>query len=95
MKDKTERRVEVPLDKPISNESCNDVSKPRKTDAIDDLLGGLRTDMEKMGVRTTAKGHCGTCGKCIVGKVKTAFPVSSEPQCDFYYIRAIPRSSWQ
>lgn len=41
-------------------------------DAIDDLLGSLSSDMEKMGVRTAAKGHCASCGKCIAGKVITA-----------------------
>lgn len=40
-----------------------------KTDTIDDLLGGLSSDLEKIGVRTTAKGHCAACNKCIVGKV--------------------------
>uniref|UniRef100_A0A8C7LY02 Leupaxin n=1 Tax=Oncorhynchus mykiss TaxID=8022 RepID=A0A8C7LY02_ONCMY len=42
-----------------------------KTDTIDDLLGGLSSDMEKMGVHTTAKGHCASCGKVIVGKVNS------------------------
>ncbi|XP_064186510.1 leupaxin [Anguilla rostrata] len=40
--------------------------------SIDDLLGGLRSDMERMGVRTSAKGLCTACGKCIVGKMITA-----------------------
>ncbi|XP_042338694.1 leupaxin [Plectropomus leopardus] len=44
----------------------------RKTDTIDDLLGGLSSDLEKIGVRTTAKGHCASCNKCIVGKLITA-----------------------
>ncbi|XP_059196646.1 leupaxin [Centropristis striata] len=44
----------------------------RKTDTIDDLLGGLSSDLEKIGVRTTAKGHCASCNKCIVGKMITA-----------------------
>lgn len=48
---------------PLSNK----VSK--SVDAIDDLLGSLSSDMEKMGVRTAAKGHCASCGKCIAGKV--------------------------
>lgn len=43
----------------------------KKTDTIDDLLGGLSTDLEKIGVRTTAKGHCASCNKCIVGKVQS------------------------
>lgn len=41
----------------------------KNIDAIDNLLGTLSSDMEKMGVRTTAKGHCASCGKCIAGKV--------------------------
>ncbi|KAM3876086.1 leupaxin [Diretmus argenteus] len=44
----------------------------RKTDAIDDLLGGLSSDLERIGVRTTPKGHCASCQKCIVGKMITA-----------------------
>ncbi|KAK5616238.1 hypothetical protein CRENBAI_015146 [Crenichthys baileyi] len=51
-------------------------SKPsnqrQNTDSIDDLLGGLSSDLEKIGVRTTAKGHCAACNKCIVGKMITA-----------------------
>ncbi|TNN60688.1 Paxillin [Liparis tanakae] len=42
------------------------------TDTIDDLLGGLSSDLEKIGVRTTAKGNCASCNKCIVGKMITA-----------------------
>ncbi|XP_029356109.1 leupaxin [Echeneis naucrates] len=44
----------------------------KRADAIDDLLGGLSSDLEKIGVRTTAKGHCASCNKCIVGKMITA-----------------------
>nr|XP_029135851.1 leupaxin-like isoform X2 [Labrus bergylta] len=44
----------------------------KNTDAIDDLLGSLSSDLEKIGVRTTAKGHCASCNKCIVGKMITA-----------------------
>lgn len=45
----------------------------KSVDAIDDLLGSLSSDMEKMGVRTAAKGHCASCGKCIAGKVLHKF----------------------
>lgn len=41
----------------------------KNKDIIDNLLGTLSSDMEKMGVRTMAKGHCASCGKCIAGKV--------------------------
>ncbi|XP_078116052.1 leupaxin [Sander vitreus] len=44
----------------------------KKTDTIDDLLGGLSSDLEKIGVRTTTKGHCASCNKSIVGKMITA-----------------------
>ncbi|KAI3368820.1 hypothetical protein L3Q82_025799 [Scortum barcoo] len=44
----------------------------KKADKIDELLGGLSSDLEKIGVRTTAKGHCAACNKCIVGKMITA-----------------------
>ncbi|XP_026161199.1 leupaxin [Mastacembelus armatus] len=44
----------------------------KKADTIDDLLGGLSSDLEKFGVRTVAKGHCASCNKCIVGKMITA-----------------------
>lgn len=44
-------------------------SASKTTDAIDDLLGGLSSDLEKIGVRTTTKGHCAYCNKSIVGKV--------------------------
>ncbi|XP_051930805.1 leupaxin isoform X3 [Hippocampus zosterae] len=40
----------------------------RDTDSIDDLLGGLSTDLEKIGVHTAAKGRCAACNKVIVGK---------------------------
>lgn len=51
-----------------SDEKASAVNK--KTDAIDDLLGGLSSDLEKIGIRTTAKGHCASCNKSIVGKVQ-------------------------
>ncbi|XP_037624770.1 leupaxin [Sebastes umbrosus] len=44
----------------------------KKTDTIDDLLGGLSSDLEKIGVRTAAKGNCASCNKSIVGKMITA-----------------------
>ncbi|XP_041095351.1 paxillin isoform X2 [Polyodon spathula] len=56
-------------------------SLPGKTgSSIDALLGDLSSDMEKMGVRTSAKGQCASCGKCIVGKVVTALGVPWHPE---------------
>uniref|UniRef100_A0A8C7YQU2 Leupaxin n=1 Tax=Oryzias sinensis TaxID=183150 RepID=A0A8C7YQU2_9TELE len=45
---------------------------PTAKDTIDELLGGLSSDLEKIGVRTNPKGHCAACHKCIVGKMITA-----------------------
>lgn len=49
---------------------ANESTTGNKTETIDELLGGLSSDLEKIGVRTTAKGHCASCNKCIAGKVK-------------------------
>ncbi|CAF93402.1 unnamed protein product, partial [Tetraodon nigroviridis] len=47
---------------------------------IDDLLGGLSSDLEKIGVQTTAKGTCASCKKCIVGKMITALGQMWHPE---------------
>ncbi|XP_075895702.1 leupaxin [Nelusetta ayraudi] len=55
-----------------SKSAASDTTVSKKNDAIDDLLGGLTSDLEKIGVRTVAKGHCAFCNKNIVGKLITA-----------------------
>ncbi|XP_051930803.1 leupaxin isoform X1 [Hippocampus zosterae] len=52
----------------------------RDTDSIDDLLGGLSTDLEKIGVHTAAKGRCAACNKVIVGKLVAALGETWHPQ---------------
>ncbi|XP_072295427.1 leupaxin isoform X2 [Eucyclogobius newberryi] len=52
----------------------------KKTDTIDELLGGLSSDLEKIGVKTTAKGHCAACQKIIVGKIITALGETWHPE---------------
>ncbi|TSY41746.1 Metalloprotease TIKI2 [Bagarius yarrelli] len=44
----------------------------KNIDMIDNLLGTLSKDMAQMGVCTTAKGQCASCGKGIAGKMITA-----------------------
>uniref|UniRef100_A0AAV2KUV2 LIM zinc-binding domain-containing protein n=1 Tax=Knipowitschia caucasica TaxID=637954 RepID=A0AAV2KUV2_KNICA len=51
-----------------------------KTNAIDELLGGLSLDLEKIGVKTAAKGHCASCQKVIVGKIITALGQTWHPE---------------
>ncbi|KPP72548.1 hypothetical protein Z043_108440 [Scleropages formosus] len=74
-KDKAEGQVpmvEISVPK-ASDQSSDKTPKSNQSGAsIDDLLGCLSSDMEKMGVRTSAKGQCASCGKCIVGKMITA-----------------------
>lgn len=53
----------------VRNDTAAQKQISKNIDAIDDLLGTLSSDMEKMGVHTAAKGHCASCGKCIAGKV--------------------------
>ncbi|XP_041862867.1 leupaxin [Melanotaenia boesemani] len=74
VKKKTEdRQQERKEDNSGPADSDTTATTPKqKTDAIDDLLGGLSSDLEKIGVRTTTKGHCAACNKCIVGKMITA-----------------------
>ncbi|XP_029938595.1 leupaxin isoform X2 [Salarias fasciatus] len=55
-----------------SNSHTKASNQRKTTDTIDDLLGGLSSDLEKIGVRTTTKGNCASCNKCIVGKMITA-----------------------
>lgn len=57
---------------PIGSSESADSETTKKNDAIDDLLGGLTSDLEKIGVRTATKGHCAFCNKTIVGKVSLA-----------------------
>ncbi|XP_008334577.1 leupaxin [Cynoglossus semilaevis] len=67
---------ETPQEKEKSNNGAGSDEKASSTrtitDSIDALLGGLSSDMEKIGVRTAAKGHCAFCHKSIVGKMITA-----------------------
>ncbi|KAM3618916.1 uncharacterized protein V6R79_000328 [Siganus canaliculatus] len=63
-----------------SGPDAKDPVRSKKTDSIDDLLGGLSSDLEKIGVRTAAKGHCASCNKCIVGKMITALGAVWHPE---------------
>ncbi|XP_020788836.1 leupaxin isoform X2 [Boleophthalmus pectinirostris] len=65
----------------MHRENSNVQPTPSKsTDTIDELLGGLSSDLEKIGVKTTAKGHCAACKKIIVGKIITALGETWHPE---------------
>lgn len=72
---KSTNRAEAKEDREATDSSASaisDTNVSKKPDAIDDLLGSLSSDLEKIGVRTTTKGHCALCNKSIVGKVGLA-----------------------
>lgn len=37
---------------------------------LDNMLGSLQSDLNRLGVQTVAKGVCGACRKPIVGQVR-------------------------
>ena len=47
---------------------------------LDMMLGNLREDMDKQGVRTTQKGICFACQKPIAGQVVTALGRTWHPE---------------
>ncbi|XP_061895261.1 paxillin [Entelurus aequoreus] len=59
---------------------AKDSAGSKDADSIDKLLGGLTTDLEKIGVRTTTKGHCAACNKTIAGKMITAMGEMWHPE---------------
>lgn len=42
---------------------------PTQVNKLDNMLGSLQSDLNKLGVQTVAKGVCGACCKPIVGQV--------------------------
>ena len=51
--------------------------------SLDEMLGDLREDMSKQGVKTTQKGICAGCDKPIVGQVITALGKTWHPGVSF------------
>uniref|UniRef100_A0A8C5EVB8 Leupaxin n=2 Tax=Gouania willdenowi TaxID=441366 RepID=A0A8C5EVB8_GOUWI len=72
VKRKSEVNPQQNKDNSSSSMDAPSSSHKHPSDTVDGLLGGLTSDLEKLGVRTTAKGHCVSCNKCIVGKMITA-----------------------
>lgn len=44
---------------------------PKPANKLDNMLGSLQSDLNRLGVQTVAKGVCGACKKPIVGQVRT------------------------
>ena len=48
---------------------------PKQANKLDNMLGSLQSDLNRLGVQTVAKGVCGACKKPIVGQVGGCTPL--------------------
>uniref|UniRef100_A0A3Q2CA62 Paxillin a n=1 Tax=Cyprinodon variegatus TaxID=28743 RepID=A0A3Q2CA62_CYPVA len=56
-------------------------SAPAKpANKLDNMLGSLQSDLNRLGVQTSAKGVCGACKKPIAGQVVTAMGRTWHPE---------------
>ncbi|XP_051931739.1 uncharacterized protein LOC127607450 isoform X1 [Hippocampus zosterae] len=53
---------------------------PKPANKLDNMLGSLQSDLNRLGVQTVAKGVCGACKKPIVGQVVTAMGRTWHPE---------------
>jgi len=56
------------------------VDEPVIPPNLDTMLGNLKEDMDKQGIKTTQKGVCAACKKPIVGQVITALGYTWHPE---------------
>ncbi|XP_041914911.1 paxillin a isoform X2 [Alosa sapidissima] len=55
-------------------------SPPKQGNKLDNMLGSLQSDLNRLGVQTVAKGVCGACKKPIAGQVVTAMGRTWHPE---------------
>ncbi|XP_072238689.1 paxillin-like isoform X1 [Leuresthes tenuis] len=55
-------------------------AQPKPANKLDNMLGSLQTDLNRLGVQTVAKGVCGACKKPIAGQVVTAMGRTWHPE---------------
>ncbi|KPP67877.1 paxillin-like [Scleropages formosus] len=53
---------------------------PKQVNKLDNMLGSLQSDLNRLGVQTMAKGVCGACKKPIAGQVVTAMGRTWHPE---------------
>ncbi|XP_022056103.1 paxillin isoform X2 [Acanthochromis polyacanthus] len=53
---------------------------PKPANKLDNMLGSLQSDLNRLGVQTVAKGVCGACKKPIAGQVVTAMGRTWHPE---------------
>uniref|UniRef100_A0A146W925 Paxillin a n=1 Tax=Fundulus heteroclitus TaxID=8078 RepID=A0A146W925_FUNHE len=65
----------------IQSQGKASTSAPAKpANKLDNMLGSLQSDLNKLGVQTSAKGVCGACKKPIAGQVVTAMGRTWHPE---------------
>ncbi|XP_035857689.1 proteoglycan 4-like isoform X2 [Sander lucioperca] len=72
-----------PIFPPIQIQSQGKTSPtgpPKPANKLDNMLGSLQSDLNRLGVQTVAKGVCGACKKPIVGQVVTAMGRTWHPE---------------
>ena len=53
----------------MAQEKESPKAHPKQNNKLDNMLGSLQSDLNRLGVQTVAKGLCGACKKPIVGQV--------------------------
>ncbi|XP_028261406.1 nascent polypeptide-associated complex subunit alpha, muscle-specific form-like isoform X1 [Parambassis ranga] len=70
-----------PIFPPMQSQGKTSVTAPPKpANKLDNMLGSLQSDLNKLGVQTVAKGVCGACKKPIAGQVVTAMGRTWHPE---------------
>uniref|UniRef100_A0A8C2L3R1 Paxillin n=1 Tax=Cyprinus carpio TaxID=7962 RepID=A0A8C2L3R1_CYPCA len=70
-----------PLFPPIMAQGkSSPTSVPKQGNKLDNMLGSLQSDLNRLGVQTVAKGVCGACKKPIAGQVVTAMGRTWHPE---------------
>ncbi|XP_031156681.1 verprolin-like isoform X1 [Sander lucioperca] len=70
----------LPMQIMAQGKGCVPGGPPTQVNKLDNMLGSLQSDLNKLGVQTVAKGVCGACCKPIVGQVVTAMGRTWHPE---------------
>ncbi|XP_028826853.1 paxillin a isoform X2 [Denticeps clupeoides] len=70
-----------PADQILAQGKCSSPpGPPKQGNKLDNMLGSLQSDLNRLGVQTVAKGVCGACKKPIAGQVVTAMGRTWHPE---------------
>uniref|UniRef100_A0A9J8CW40 Paxillin n=1 Tax=Cyprinus carpio carpio TaxID=630221 RepID=A0A9J8CW40_CYPCA len=72
--------VSPTVDKIMAQGKSSPASVPKQGNKLDNMLGSLQSDLNRLGVQTVAKGVCGACKKPIAGQVVTAMGRTWHPE---------------